>query len=62
MIDPSILLADEPIRNLKTRTCASILAMFNELNREGRTVLLVTHDPGGPATPGGSSISGTARS
>jgi putative ABC transport system ATP-binding protein len=42
---PSILLADEPTGNLDTRTAVEIMEIFQQLNDEGLTIVLVTHEP-----------------
>lgn len=43
--DPAILMADEPTGNLDTKASEEIMALFKDLHRQGRTIVLVTHEP-----------------
>ena len=43
--EPPLLLADEPTGNLDTRTSLEVLGLLQQLNREGITICLVTHEP-----------------
>jgi len=42
---PSLLLADEPTGALDSKTSAEVMDLFNELHRQGLTIIVVTHDP-----------------
>ena len=42
---PRVILADEPTGNLDSRTSVEVMALFQELRREGITIVLVTHEP-----------------
>ena len=43
---PSLILADEPTGNLDSATSDGIMQLFDDIHRQGNTVILVTHDPG----------------
>lgn len=43
--DPKLILADEPTGNLDTKTSHVVMETFRRLNAEGRTVVLITHEP-----------------
>jgi putative ABC transport system ATP-binding protein len=43
--DPPLLVADEPTGNLDSKSARTIVDLFEELSRRGKTVLMVTHDP-----------------
>jgi putative ABC transport system ATP-binding protein len=42
---PAIILADEPSGNLDSASTADVMQLFTRLNREGRTIVLITHEP-----------------
>ncbi len=42
--EPDLLLADEPTGNLDVQSAADVMGIFQELNRQGRTIVMVTHD------------------
>lgn len=43
--EPTILLADEPTGALDQRTGVSVIELFEELNRDGKNIIIITHDP-----------------
>ncbi|MBM4432764.1 MAG: ATP-binding cassette domain-containing protein [Chloroflexi bacterium] len=43
--NPSIILADEPTGNMDQKTGAEILSLFDQLNKQGQAIIMVTHSP-----------------
>lgn len=45
VLNPAIILADEPTGNIATNQAEEIVSIFQELNREGHTIIMITHEP-----------------
>lgn len=45
VMNPAILLADEPTGNIASAQAEEVMAIFQELNREGHTIIMITHEP-----------------
>lgn len=43
--DPEVILADEPTGNLDTKTGEAVMKLLSDLNKEGKTVIIITHEP-----------------
>ena len=44
-MDPAILLADEPTGNIASKQAEEVMAIFQKLNNEGHTIVMITHEP-----------------
>jgi putative ABC transport system ATP-binding protein len=45
VMNPSVILADEPTGNLDTKTANEIMDFIKNLNKQGKTIVLITHEP-----------------